>query len=71
MRGFDVREFLKNRCFLDGEYLRSDSDCTYARTVEIDVDGMGPVVACPHLPEKVKAVEELKGKKYYIPKSQE
>lgn len=39
--------------------LFADKDACYKQVVEIDATKLGPVVACPHLPENVKAVEEL------------
>ncbi len=39
--------------------LAGDADAPYARAVEIDMTGQGPVVACPHIPSNVKNVAEL------------
>lgn len=39
--------------------LTADADAPYVRTVDIDVTGRGPVVACPHIPSNVKPVVEL------------
>lgn len=38
---------------------KSDPDAAFARTVEVDVDGLEPQVAFPHLPENVKGVSEV------------
>lgn len=38
-----------------------DEDATYAATYEIEVDGMGPLVACPENPGNAKPVEEVAG----------
>lgn len=46
-----------------GHFFKSDPDCEYAKKVEVNIDGMGPQVACPSLPENVKPVEELKNVK--------
>lgn len=37
---------------------RSDPDAAFARTVEVDVEGLEPQVAFPHLPENVRGVSE-------------
>ncbi|EGY25713.1 3-isopropylmalate dehydratase, large subunit [Desulfovibrio sp. A2] len=41
--------------------LAADPGATYERELTFDVSGMEPVVACPHLPENVKPVGEVKG----------
>ncbi|MUM77009.1 3-isopropylmalate dehydratase large subunit [Pseudodesulfovibrio sp. F-1] len=38
-----------------------DADAVYERVIEIDVTGMAPQVACPHLPDNVKPVDETSG----------
>jgi 3-isopropylmalate/(R)-2-methylmalate dehydratase large subunit len=47
----------------DGELhpVYADPDASYRRTVEIDVEGMQPQVACPHNVDNVKPVTELAG----------
>ncbi|MDE1820119.1 MAG: 3-isopropylmalate dehydratase large subunit [Euryarchaeota archaeon] len=39
--------------------LTPDKDASYERTVEIDVDGMEPQVACPYSPDNVRPIGEL------------
>ncbi len=39
----------------------ADDGAEYERTVVLDVSGMEPVVACPHLPENIKPVSGLSG----------
>lgn len=39
--------------------LAPDTDAEYERHLTLDVTGMGPLVACPHLPENVRPVREL------------
>ncbi|HOO55592.1 MAG TPA: 3-isopropylmalate dehydratase large subunit [bacterium] len=56
-----VKEYLAGRTDRDGVYLKSDPDCEYVEKVTIDVEGMGPIVACPSLPGNGKPVGELKG----------
>lgn len=40
--------------------LDADSGAAYERVLRIDATGMEPQVACPHLPENVRPVSELK-----------
>jgi len=40
--------------------LAPDAGATYAQVVTIDVTGMEPQIACPHLPDNVKPVSEVK-----------
>jgi len=54
-----TRNWLKGR--LHGRKfkpLQSDSDAEYANKIEIDVSGIGPVVALPHSPANVKPAAE-------------
>jgi 3-isopropylmalate/(R)-2-methylmalate dehydratase large subunit len=39
--------------------LRADPDARYERTVDIDVDGMPPMVACPYSPDNVRPLPEV------------
>jgi len=41
------------------QMLAADAGATYERVVKIDVTGMEPQIACPHLPENVKPVSEV------------
>ncbi|HEY7588673.1 MAG TPA: 3-isopropylmalate dehydratase large subunit [Thermoplasmata archaeon] len=41
--------------------LDADPDAKYLKTYEIDVEGMGPQVACPSNPANVKPVEDVAG----------
>lgn len=43
--------------------IRSDEDATFSKTVTLNVDGMGPQVACPSNPANLKPVEEVEGTK--------
>lgn len=36
-----------------------DTDAVYERTIDIDVTNMAPQIACPHLPDNVKPVDEV------------
>jgi len=40
-----------------------DADATYVRTVEIDVSGLAPQIACPHMVDNVKPIEQVVGTK--------
>ena len=39
--------------------LFSDADAAYERTVEVDVDGMPPMVACPYSPDNVRPLPDV------------
>lgn len=43
--------------------LKSDSDAVYDRIIDIDLDQLKPLIACPHSPDNVRTVESLKGTK--------
>ncbi|HYM38757.1 MAG TPA: 3-isopropylmalate dehydratase large subunit [Thermoplasmata archaeon] len=43
--------------------LDADPDAAYLKVYDLDVDGMGPQVACPNNPANVKPVEEVAGAK--------
>jgi 3-isopropylmalate/(R)-2-methylmalate dehydratase large subunit len=53
-----VASYLAGRTDRRGEYLIPDADAVYERTVEIDVSGLRPLVAFPHLPENVRPARE-------------
>lgn len=38
---------------------RADSDAVYERTIEIDIAGLEPQVACPHTPDNVHPISEV------------
>ncbi len=42
------------------EKLAADAGATYESRVKIDVTGLEPVVSCPHIPDNVKPVSEVK-----------
>ncbi len=39
--------------------LRPDADASYERTVEVDVDALPPMVACPYSPDNVRPLPEV------------
>ena len=43
--------------------LSSDRDAVYDKVVEIDLDKLEPMIACPHSPDNVTTVRSLEGKK--------
>lgn len=45
--------------------MKADEGATYERIVKIDVTGMKPQIACPHLPDNVKPVDEVKDMKIH------
>ncbi len=57
-----TREFLKAEG-REEDYapLSSDPDAVYDKTIEIDLDTLVPLIACPHSPDNVVTVESLKG----------
>ena len=56
-----TREYVQGRTERKPVYYASDPGARYEKTWQWDVTGMGPMVACPNLPENVKPVGELKG----------
>ncbi|WFS61163.1 3-isopropylmalate dehydratase large subunit [Pseudodesulfovibrio thermohalotolerans] len=54
-------DYSHNAGFSGGELMAADEDAVYERVLDIDVTGMAPQVACPHLPENVKPVDETAG----------
>lgn len=59
-----TREFLKAQGReQDYRPLSSDPDAEYAEKYTIDLDELEPLAACPHSPDNVKPVSELKGMK--------
>ncbi len=54
-----TRRYIEGRAKRDFTLYASDADASYTETVEIDAGGIGPQVACPHLPSNVKGVSEL------------
>jgi 3-isopropylmalate/(R)-2-methylmalate dehydratase large subunit len=57
----EVVDFCKERSKFDFEPVYADEDASYQKTIEIDVDGLKPQIACPYSPENVKDVAEVSG----------
>ncbi|MCQ2455455.1 MAG: aconitate hydratase [Clostridia bacterium] len=59
-----TRQFLKaqgrEKDFVE---LQSDADAVYDKTIEINLDTLVPLIACPHSPDNVVEVSSLKGTK--------
>jgi homoaconitase/3-isopropylmalate dehydratase large subunit len=53
--------FLKSRIGQQPDLLAAGADAAYANSVDLDVQGLPPQVACPHAPSNVKPVREVKG----------
>lgn len=58
-----TEEYLRGRARGPVTQYRSDPDCHYSRTISIDADKLGPMVALPHNPGNVVPVEEIAGRK--------
>lgn len=59
-----TREFLKAQSReKDFIPLFSDEDANYSEEIEIDLDELEPMIACPNSPDNVKTVKELLGLK--------
>jgi 3-isopropylmalate/(R)-2-methylmalate dehydratase large subunit len=57
-----TRKFLEGRttkALVPFEYLKNDADAAYEKTIEVDVTGLSPQVACPASVDNVKPVSEL------------
>ena len=59
-----TREFLKSQG-RENDFipLESDSDAVYDKIIEINLDTLVPLIACPHSPDNVVEVASLKGTK--------
>lgn len=57
-----TKEFLKSQG-RESDYtpLSSDADAAYDRVIDIDLNELEPLVACPHSPDNVKKVSEIAG----------
>lgn len=45
------------------ELVQPDPDASYERTIDIDVSGLVPQIACPHTVDNVKPIDQVEGKK--------
>lgn len=61
-----TKEFLKaQKRFKDFKELLPDKDARYDETLEIDLNLLEPLIACPHSPDNVRKVKEVSGKKVH------
>ena len=51
--------YIKDRVNRDITVFEADADAEYEQTIEIDLSALKPTVACPHLPENTKTIDEL------------
>lgn len=54
-------EYMRGRCERTPVVYEADADAVYERTIDIDLSGIVPTVACPHLPENTRPASELGG----------
>ncbi|MDK1031869.1 MAG: aconitase family protein, partial [Planctomycetia bacterium] len=54
-----TKAYVKGRCEHTPVFYESDAGADYAKKFSWDVSSLGPLVACPNLPENVKPVEEV------------
>lgn len=52
-------EYVNGRSLREYKVYEADADAEYDSVVEIDLSKLAPTVACPHLPENTKTVDEL------------
>lgn len=55
----ETTRYEMGRAEREGVSYQSDADAEYVERIEFDVAAIGPLVACPHLPENVKPAAEL------------
>ncbi|MFH1283007.1 MAG: 3-isopropylmalate dehydratase large subunit [bacterium] len=53
-------DYVRKRAQRKYKFIKSDKDAEYAKTLEIDVSKLEPIVSLPHLPSNTKMVSELK-----------
>jgi 3-isopropylmalate/(R)-2-methylmalate dehydratase large subunit len=58
---FKTIEYVKSRTNDEFEIIKSDEDANYSDVIEIDISGMEPIVAFPHIPSNGKPISEAKG----------
>ncbi len=54
-----TRDYIRGRVNRETVEVSADPDAEYVRQIEVDLSALRPTVACPHLPENTKTVDEL------------
>ncbi|MCD7903580.1 MAG: 3-isopropylmalate dehydratase large subunit [Oscillospiraceae bacterium] len=54
-----TRDYIRGRVNHETVEVSADPDAEYVRQIEVDLSALRPTVACPHLPENTKTVDEL------------
>jgi 3-isopropylmalate/(R)-2-methylmalate dehydratase large subunit len=54
-----TKAYMKDRVSREVKEFAADSDAAYTAVYEVDLSALRPTVACPHLPENTKTVDEL------------
>ncbi|MCD8129183.1 MAG: 3-isopropylmalate dehydratase large subunit [Oscillospiraceae bacterium] len=54
-----TRDYIRGRVNRETVEISADPDAEYVRQIEVDLSALRPTVACPHLPENTKTVDEL------------
>ena len=52
-------EYIKGRVNREVTAFEADADAEYEQTIEIDLSALRPTIACPHLPENTKTIDDL------------
>lgn len=51
--------YIKGRVNREVTAFEADADAEYEQTIEIDLSALRPTIACPHLPENTKTIDDL------------
>ena len=51
--------YIKGRVNREVTAFEADADAEYEQTIEINLSALRPTIACPHLPENTKTIDEL------------
>ena len=55
--------YIRNRVQRNYTVFSADKDAQYSKAIDIDLGALRPTVACPHLPENAKPVDEVRNVK--------